>query len=268
MTKRADEDVLAAIVAMKACGRHTWREIGEELGLSLCAVKGRHIRRPEGVEAGPCPRCARGGEPEKRHRVEFEEEGNCAEARSQSERIKTLEQLLEAAEVDLDVWDIRDWGVKKWEVGAKLKEGHLEWDQGRIDGYLNYLGLGVQDLWSVWAKFFRKEPVAVFPVLRPVACKATFRPSTSSGQALSEGIRRVLVFADPQFGFSREVPSARLEPFHDRAVLDVILQVASEEAPAEIYLLGDCFDFVMWTDRFLRSPKFEYTCTRGITTSG
>lgn len=254
------DDVLGRIVALRACGKHSWAEIGACVGLTAEATRSKWRRRPSGMVPDACPIC---GRKETRERLSFEEEGNYAKAQSQSTRIRTLEELLEATEVDLGIWQVRDWGVKKWEVGAKVKEGHLEWTEGRLDGHLDYMGLGVQDLWSVWAKFVRKEPISLFPVVQPVGCEARYRAPENEKRELGV-VMRALVMADPHFGFSREVPSARLGPFHDRGVLDVVLQVAAEEQPDEIYVLGDCFDFVMWTDRFLRSPKFEYTTQPAI----
>lgn len=41
-----------------------------------------------------------------------------------SARIKTLEDALEYAEVNLDVWDVERYIVNKWEVGAKLPDAN------------------------------------------------------------------------------------------------------------------------------------------------
>ena len=205
-----------------------------------------------------------GDEPQQttpRETVAFREIQNYASASCTSERIRTLDGLLEACEVDLGVWRVNDWGVKKWEVGAKIKYGDLAWEGGKATGWQQHKGLGVQDLWSVWAKFIRRELLPVELVVRPVECTARYtRPPAPK----ATGVRRSLVFADPQIGFSQEVTSAKLEPFHDRAVLDLLLQMAVHLQPDRIDILGDWFDFVMWTDRFLRSPKFEYTTQPAI----
>lgn len=194
-------------------------------------------------------------------KVAFREIENYAEASCTSDRIKSLDGLLEASAVDLTIWRVKDWGVKKWEVGAKLKYGDLAWEGGKATGWQQHKGLGVQELWSVWAKFIRREPQPIEPVVRPVECSVSYAtPPTPK----TTGVSRSLVFADPQFGFSQEVTSAKLEPFHDRAVLDLILQMAVHLRPDRIDILGDWFDFVMWTDRFLRSPKFEYTTQPAI----
>lgn len=39
-----------------------------------------------------------------------------------SDRVITLDELLEHYQVDLDVWEVRDWKASKWEVGAKHPE--------------------------------------------------------------------------------------------------------------------------------------------------
>lgn len=54
------------------------------------------------------------------HKVEFTESGDEATAYSISPRIKTLEQLLEAAEVNLDRWQVNSWTANKWEMAANV----------------------------------------------------------------------------------------------------------------------------------------------------
>ena len=199
----------------------------------------------------PCPICH---EQVEVNESRFEERGNYAEAASTGDRIQTLDQLLQAAQVDGDVWQTLDWGVKKWEVGAKIKHGHLEWDDGKIDGYLDYRGLGVQDLWSVWAKFIRREPVFVYPTIQPVRCDVSFTNPTPVVR--NDRTRRALIGADAQLGFCLPELSGPLVPFHDRAAIDCFLQLAAYLQPDDIILLGDWNDLPEWTDKFLRSPEF------------
>ena len=161
-----DAETLHDLAAMRACGGgHSWEEIAQRLGVSWQTARGQWRRNCNGSEPGPCPIC---GEVE--HRSGWSEQGNYAEATAHGGRIRTLDQLLDAAAVDLDTWNIVDWGVKKWEVGAKIEVGRLVFDKGRISGELNKQGLGVQDLWSVWAKFVRRVPVAVRPAVQPIEC--------------------------------------------------------------------------------------------------
>jgi hypothetical protein len=58
--------------------------------------------------------------------------------------------------------------------------------------------------------------------------------------------------------------SGALDPFHDRRVLDIILQIAHTEQPDRIDCLGDFFDFASWNDKYLTDPGLEYTTQPAI----
>jgi len=173
----------------------------------------------------------------------FEEFRNTASAETKSTRIKTLEQLLEACEVDLDVWRVDHHVLNKWETGMKIGPKGAE-------------TVVVEPLFQVKAWLVRIEPDLVFPTLQPVHCDSVFRVSPLSEPL---GMGRSLVFADPQIGFRRDMRSGALDPFHDRRVLDVILQIAAVARPTRIDIAGDLLDLPDWTDRFLRSPEFYWS---------
>ena len=234
-------------------GDLTWADIGAPFGISGNAARKRvkrYLGRGKGQPPGPQPLG-----------LKLEKDQNIFTLTCTTDRIVTLEQLLEFAEVDLDVWQVDWYIVNKWEVGAKSEWKDLTFTSGRIDGSLISKGLQVEPLFQVKAKLVRKQPIPVFPHIQPVECSVTYdappRPRT-------EGMGCSVILSDPQFGFSREVTNAKLEPFHDRRVLDLVLQLVSALQPDRIDILGDFFDFVMWTDRFLRSPRFEYTTQPAI----
>ena len=195
----------------------------------------------------------------------FEEDGNYARAQATSAHINTLPALLAECGVDLTVWRVQKWGVghKSWEMGAKLVESDLQFDEGKISGWKQDKGLGKLPLegWSIWANFIRIKPLPLYPTIQPVACTVTFRapPVPKAG-----GLCRALVFADPHVGFLKDTRNAKLEPFHDRRALDLVLQLASAVQPDRIDCLGDLLDFAEWTDRFLRSPEFYATTQPSI----
>jgi hypothetical protein len=59
-------------------------------------------------------------------KTSFKQTGETAEAESEkSSRIKTLEDLVAHAEIDLSIWDIERWVANKWEVGAKNDDGQI-----------------------------------------------------------------------------------------------------------------------------------------------
>lgn len=274
-----DRQYIRGVLAAAACvddegnRRHDWPDIGAHYGKSRHTVRVRYYRYQEKmVPAERCPLCAAAGVPElpklepgERHRVEFDVEGNYAEAKATSDRIRRLEQLLEAADVDLDTWKIRDdnsWGVKKWDLGAKAKHGHLEWDDGKIvAGYLDYDGLETVDLWSVWATFVRRHPEPVRPLVQPVECPVTYKPQPENALR-AEGV--ALVGADGHFGYEWKPPAWRLVPFHDRRVLDIFVQIAAWLNPDVVELLGDFEDLTVWTDKYARSPEHYGTTQPAI----
>lgn len=181
---------------------------------------------------------------------EWEEEGNYGEAISVSPTIRSVDQLVDACGIDLNDWTIIESGHKKWDVGAKLKTGKLKWKDGHIvEGNLEYGGIGVQDLWSVWLRLRKKDLTPITPTIQPVSCPVTFRPTA---KARTGAVMSSLIWTDPQFGYLWE--KGRLVPFHDREVLDLWLQAAAMLQPDRIDILGDWFD-VPGFSVFLQDPS-------------
>jgi len=225
----------------------SFTRIGQMLGKSRHAVRHRYNKLKAEEEDN---------DPAHRHRVEFSESGNYAEAISVG-RITTLDQLLEACAADLSIWKVHDWGAKKWEVGAKSKEGYMRWGDGKIvDGSLDYKGIVVQDLWSVWAKFTRRKLQPLLPVITPITCNYTPPPTPKPSPC---EYKRSMVICDLQSGFRRRLQDAKLIPFHDRRVLDLALQVCRDEQPEYIIFAGDTADLADWSDRWVKEPSFYFT---------
>jgi hypothetical protein len=189
----------------------------------------------------------------------WKEDGNYAEAWAVTTRITTVDQLLIAAEVDLEDWDVLDAGVKKWEVGAKDKRGKLKWEDGKIiDGQLDYKGLAVQDLWSVWVKLRRRVVRPITATIHPVECPVTYKVADLEWGPVLQS----LIWTDPQVGY--EWNGSQLIPFHDREVMDLWLQIATWLQPARMDILGDWFDATGWTDHFISSPNTDKTTQPAI----
>ena len=99
----------------------TWNEVAKELGAKRERARGaaRRYKRnhpDEFLDAGA---------DWDTDQVQSEHFTNRATVESKSPRIKTLDQLLEACEVDLETWRVDHYILNKWEVGAKQKLGHL-----------------------------------------------------------------------------------------------------------------------------------------------
>ena len=186
---------------------------------------------------------------------------NTAEASAKTERITSLDQLLKACKVDLNIWRVDHHILNIWEVGAKEKRGHLQWTDGIVDGEMEYDGLHTHSLYQVKAWLVQIDPEPVFPVIRPITC--TPINTESSSRPTRDGIHRALIIADPHIGFRKDLDNALLTPFHDRRVLDIALQIAKSAdefyAMELIAWIGDLVDMTEWTDRFTREPEFAYT---------
>ncbi len=188
-------------------------------------------------------------------RAVFEARGNFAEATSGDGRIRTLEALLEACQVDLTVWAVERYVVNKWEVGRAAADVNLTWDEGVMSGHKRDVGaVSVEPLWQVKAWLARKAPVAMKPVVSPVVVGDGFRPGKAEKR---EGLRCALVLPDAQFGFRRRKEG--LDPFHDRRALGVVMGLAAEIKPDVTVWLGDVLDNAMWSDKFVRTPDFYFT---------
>jgi hypothetical protein len=190
----------------------------------------------------------------------FKQAGNYGYVSAVSEEIRTVPQLLEAAEVDLEVWQEKNSGVRSWGVFAKKERSDLRWENGSIvEGYARKEGLEMATLFSVWADLIRREPIAFHPVIHPVEISASYEapaPTLRPGD-----LARSLIVADPQVGFERDLRSARLRPFHDRRVLDLALQIAVLASVDRIDWIGDLMDMTDWTTKYTRAPGF-YWCTQ------
>jgi hypothetical protein len=180
-----------------------------------------------------------------RHGIEREEKENTMVIQSHSGRIKTLEHLIEAAEIDLDVWIIERHIINKWEVAGKFGV--------KGDEYFE-----VENLWQVKVWLVRKDPIQISPVISPISIKIVGKLPKPK-QVDPKGMKRGLTLPDPQFGFKKSLRTAKLEPFHDRTALDVALQIAQDYELEYVCWLGDFFDLADWSDKFSRDPNFYWT---------
>jgi len=169
-----------------------------------------------------------------------EEAANTREVSTKHPRIKTLDQLLEAAQVDLDTWEVERYVINKWEVGAKDSMDEIK----------------IHPLFQVKAWLRRKELQALFPTIQPINISPAIpRPVKRT----RKDVHRSLFIADPQTGFRRNVHTGDLVPFHDRRVLDLALQIAEYQGFDDITWGGDILDQSEWTTKYLIEPEFMFT---------
>ena len=170
-------------------------------------------------------------------------------------RIKTLEQLKAAVNLDETEWVVVDSGFKKWDGFAKDKEGELHWHDGKLQhGDLYYNGVSISELFSVWMKCVRREPVPLYPTLSKVSVNVAPGALSASSQASPSA----LVLADMHVGFERDIMSGALTPMHDRSFMACMLKVAETVRPIEVHILGDGLDLAAFST-FTQKPQHAYT---------
>tara|TARA_Y100000593_G_scaffold88511_1_gene170951 strand:+ start:198 stop:1523 length:1326 start_codon:yes stop_codon:yes gene_type:complete len=140
---------------------------------------------------------------------------------SKGQRIKTLEGLLAAAEVDPSVWVVTKSVINKWDGFIKTKSGKTR----------------TVPLWQVKAWIARKPEFLKAPV-QPVR-HIPRKPSKPSKESTSTCV----VIPDSQNGYRiHSQHKDRWEPIHDRRAWDLAVQLCQREQPEEIILLGDMLD--------------------------
>jgi hypothetical protein len=73
------------------------------------------------------------------------------------DRITTLEDLVEACDIDLEIWEVTSYQCKVWEMGRKAKSSTLTYVEGVVTGKSEDSGkIYVQPLYSVAAKFKKR----------------------------------------------------------------------------------------------------------------
>ena len=144
-------------------------------------------------------------------------------------RIRTLDGLLSAADVDPERWGVESFKVNTYEAQAA--------------------GGGVLQLWQVKATL-RERAAWLWQPVEPA--KTYPAPDVSDP-------RTTLVIPDSQNGYRWVEDMRRLEPLHDRRAWDLAVQIAKRAQPDRIVLLGDMVDFAEGSKRWPVSQDLRAT---------
>lgn len=91
-------------------------------------------------------------------RTAMREDEDGAVAWSIGQRITTLDQLLDACKVDMELWEVDRYIVNKWEIARRDELKNLTFTKGKIDGeVLDEGGMTLQPLIQVKAWLKRRE---------------------------------------------------------------------------------------------------------------
>ncbi len=174
------------------------------------------------------------------NKATFTEGSEGAVAESTSTRIKTLESLLDACKVDLDVWYVASHTVNSWEQNSTSD--------------------GITTLFQVKANLARIKPR--IPVLQPIILPHVTRrlppPLVRTNKSL--------VIGDAQIGFNR-LKDGTWETFHDERALRIILQIVENDSFDNIVLLGDFLDCTE-ASKYIQKPEYAGTLQKSINEFG
>lgn len=198
--------------------------------------------------------------------VKVDESKDTSEIEYRSQRITTLEQMLEICKVDLNIWEVERYIVNKWEVGVKSQSKTLAWENGKIiQGNLSTKAeVIVEPLFQIKVWLKRKNTEISNVSLSPIQINVQIlkKPVTKK-----HGIKTAAIIPDIHVGFSTCVNNSqsKLIPFHDRKALDVALQIVEMENVDTLIYLGDILDLAEWTSHFVRSPEYYFNTQSSIT---
>ncbi len=199
-------------------------EIGKEMGVHRTTVY--RIAQRGGVSLSK-------QEEDEDDRVTVERSGDELALNAKG-RVKSLEDLLKQANVDLDHWRVTRWVANKWESLGKN-------------------GATVP-LWQVKA-WLQRVPEWAQDTIKPIY-HVPRRPS----KGREHGLKRALIVPDSQNGYKINRRTQEHTALHDRLAWDVAIQAAQRLQPEEIILLGDMLDFAPF-GKYSTEPALHYTTT-------
>lgn len=159
-------------------------------------------------------------------------------------QIKTMDDLVREAEIDLDVWFVSRAVMNKWDSTGKGPDNTPY----------------IIPLYQVKLFLERAQPVfTLHPASGPpLPSVETVIQSRIGGR--EPGIESVLFLPDFQIGYVWNESYTYLNPFHDREAIDVAYQLAYDLQPNHIVVLGDFLDLPVYS-KFDQSSHHLYQNT-------
>ena len=174
---------------------------------------------------------------------------------SYSSKHTTIESVIKQCKVDLSQYEIASPKIRKWDVPIKQKNADGETHLDIVECY--YIGFSLVPKTSIRiiSPIVSKVKYAI-PVRKSTRIPAQKLNSISGERVVGE---TTVVLSDPQIGYRKNQNSNRLDPFHDRAAMDVALQITRHIDPDTVVINGDWLDMSEWSDKFSREPGFFFT---------
>jgi len=153
-------------------------------------------------------------------------------------RIQSLEELIEAFDIDTDKWKVKSFIAEKWDSATDELEKFL-----------------------IRASFVERKELSDKPIT-PV--EITVEIDEKVPKHVHRTLQRTMALFDLHVGFARNFRSGELVPFHSREALSVALEVAALSQPDTIVFGGDLLDMSEWSDKFILEPGFYFTTQNAL----
>lgn len=178
--------------------------------------------------------------------VEYEEFVNEAWLTYEAVEPLTAEQLAAVAGIDDDIWTMVEQKPNVWSVGRKNKQTDLTWTHGVMHGHVFDDGkIHKEYMYQMKARFVRREPLKVLPVLEPVIFNTRMRGRKLAPKK-DKAVVHMLFITDPHFGFLIK-RFEKPQTFHSRRFLSDLLLLCK-------YL---DIDYVVWGGDILDLTDFS-----------
>lgn len=153
-------------------------------------------------------------------------------------RIQSLEELIEAFDIDTDKWKVKSFIAEKWDSATNDLEKFL-----------------------IRASFVERKGHADKPIT-PIEVVVETEKTTE--KTAHRQLKHTMAMFDFHVGFSRNFRSGELIPFHDRDALATALEIATLSQPDVIVFGGDLLDMSEWSDKFILEPGFYFTTQNAL----
>lgn len=234
--------------AMRAAGS-SYADIAAATGTSYATARSacRLYLDGKGAKPRPAPAPAQPQVAPEGSEVALEVTGSPDGSQSvlvRSQTIRTLDGLLEAAEVDTERWSVAEHKASKWDAqSVDRRTGEVR----------------VIELWQVKARLVPNVE-RLIERCPPVPFWNLERPTTALPVPADEVC---VLIPDTQHGFRWRENYTQLEPMHDSQAIDAVRQLCELLQPGVIGLLGDHFDATAWS-HYRTGPSERYTSQPAI----
>ena len=112
------------------------------------------------------------------HETSRKETDNNITLSSTSERIRSLDDLLDEFKIDREIWSVTNFIINSYESFRKAIDKDLVFNDGEMSGYIRDEGnVNIVPLFQVKAWLVRRSPVVVEPVLAYMQLDGLTRPT-------------------------------------------------------------------------------------------